>query len=114
MLKALQKRAKKAGVLARIHPHICSQNSLGLQNFAGKIDFALIFAVVHEVPDKDRLYSEVSDLIKPGGKLLIAEPRGHVSEEAFNETVSSLEKHGFKTVKAPEIKWSLSVLMQKN
>ena len=53
MIKGLLTRAKKAGLTDRIDARVCSQSSLGVSDLAGKIDFALAFALVHEVPDKD-------------------------------------------------------------
>ena len=50
MIRGLIKRSIKAGVLDRIDPRICTGNSLAVADLAGKIDFALAFAVVHEVP----------------------------------------------------------------
>ena len=53
-----------------------------LHDIAGKIDFALAFAIVHEAPDKKRLLPEIGHAMKEVGKLLIAEPKMHVSKAA--------------------------------
>ena len=49
MLGRLRRRAEKAGVAARIELHHCQQDRLGLDTQA---DFALMFAMLHEVPDR--------------------------------------------------------------
>ena len=56
MLDMLRRRAEKAGVAERIELHKCEQNRLGL---ATEADFALAFAMLHEVPDPRRLLDEV-------------------------------------------------------
>ncbi|MCE1247659.1 MAG: class I SAM-dependent methyltransferase [Firmicutes bacterium] len=113
MLEALRKRAAKAGVESRLTLHKCSQNSLDLKQCNGEIDFALIFAVAHEVPDKHRFFDEVSDLIKPGGKILLAEPKGHVKQADFDGTVEAFEQRGFKVLFSPQIALSMAVMLEK-
>jgi SAM-dependent methyltransferase len=62
----------------------------------GLIDLALLFAVVHEVQDKERLFKEIKQTLKIHGKVLFAEPRHHVSETDFKESLKIAEKVGFK------------------
>jgi predicted methyltransferase len=52
--------------------------------------------MVHEVPDQAALFSEIRESLKPGGKLLIVEPRGHVSQGQFEQTVIAAENAGFR------------------
>ena len=113
MLKGLEKRGRKAGVSSRMEIRLCDQNSLGLQEFAGRIDFALAFAVVHEVPDHPRLFGELAALLVPGGRLLVAEPRGHVREDDFAHSVTVAEEEGFTVVERPRIRRSWAVLLRK-
>ncbi len=87
MLRALEERALKAGLAKRIETRLCRSDTLDLNDLAGTFDFVLAFAVVHEVPRADVFYAEVSAALKPNGRILLAEPKGHVSEEAFAGTV---------------------------
>lgn len=112
MIKGLVARARKAGLADRIDARVCSQNSLGLNDLAGKIDFALVFALVHEVPDKDNLFSEIRRTIKPAGKLLLAEPKGHVSKPDFERTVSVAQSRGFEVIGDLEIRRSHAALLR--
>ena len=112
MIKGLLGRAKKAGLTDRIDARVCSQSSLGVSDLAAKIDFALAFALVHEVPDKDLLFSEIHRSMKPGGELLLAEPRGHVSKKDFEGTVSLAQSMGFEVVSVLEIRRSHAVLLR--
>ena len=83
MINSLGKRAKKAGLSDRIETRVCSESSFGLDSFDREIDFALAFAVVHEVSDPPILFSEAYQALKSAGELLIAELKGRVSEKFF-------------------------------
>ena len=113
MLKRLERRASEAGMASRMEIRLCQQTSLALGEYAGKIDFVLAFAVVHEVPDHPRLFRELAALLKPLGSLLVAEPKGHVSEDDFVRTVSVAEQQGFRVVGRPRILRSRAVLLKK-
>ncbi|EHQ89651.1 class I SAM-dependent methyltransferase [Desulfosporosinus youngiae] len=113
MLTALNRRARKANLTNNLETRLCSNNSLNLDDVAGKIDFALAFAMVHEVPDKDRLLIELHKALKSGGKLLIAEPKGHVKEKEFNDCLNLARSIGFNIAERPEIGKSFSALLTK-
>jgi len=112
MIKGLVKRAEKAGLSKRIDARISGQNSLELRDITSKIDFALLFALVHEVSDKERLFSEVYVTMKQTGKLLLAEPAGHVSKADFEKTVSVAQSAGFEVLRQVQIRRSRAVLLQ--
>lgn len=113
MLQGLKKRAQKAGISARIETRLCSQHTIGLPDLAAKIDFALVFAVVHEVPDPRRFFAEISAAIVPSGSVLLAEPKGHVSEAEFASTLSLAQQQGFAIIETLHIFRSRSVLLKK-
>jgi ubiquinone/menaquinone biosynthesis C-methylase UbiE len=113
MLARLKKRARKAGVSAQIETRLCAQNSFGLEPLAGKIDFVLLFAVVHEVPAREALFAALASVLKAGATLLVAEPKGHVSAENFARTLAVAKEHGFAEAGTPHISRSRAVLLQK-
>lgn len=113
MLRSLHKRVLKAGVADRIITRICDRNSLGLNEFDNKIDFALAFAVVHEVPDVPAFFGELSKAVKSGGRCLVAEPKGRVSLEKFEATLSIADDKGFLVVAKPKIVRSHAALLTK-
>lgn len=113
MLKKLQLRSLHAGVAERITLIQANTKSLELNNYKGKIDFALAFAVVHEVPDADALFREVSMSLKEGGKVLFVEPIGHVPMKKFKESLVSAEKAGFRQTENPAVFLSHSALLVK-
>jgi len=113
MLSGLARRAQKAGLTDRIECRRSQDNSLMVVDFDGTVDFALAFAMAHEVPDKDRLFREISAAVRQGGKLLLTEPRGHVSAGAFENTISIAEQYGFAVVDRPCIAFSRSAALEK-
>lgn len=113
MLRVLEKRARDAGVSARVETILAGPETTGLDNFAGRIDFAMAFAVVHEVSDPAKLFSDISAALKPSGTLLVAEPSFHVSEKDFAATVLLAERHGLAVAATPRVPLSRSVLLQK-
>jgi ubiquinone/menaquinone biosynthesis C-methylase UbiE len=88
MIRSLERRAQKFGLSGNIETRVCGKNTLGIDDLDGSVDFAIAFAMVHEVPDRGRMFYELGKSLKMGGLLLVAEPRGHVSQSDFNETAS--------------------------
>lgn len=113
MIHALERRVAKAGVERQVKTRACSLNSLEINDLSGSIDFALTFAMVHEVPDKERLFKEIVSALKPGGLLLLAEPKGHVSHEAFGKSVEIAEKQGLKQVESPTVNRCIAAVLKK-
>ena len=97
MLNVLRQRAERAGVANRIQLHKCDQNRMGIET---QVDFALASMMVHEVPDQNRLLVEIHACLKPGGKLLMAEPKIHVPGPAFQQTVAIAQNVGFRVARS--------------
>jgi tRNA A58 N-methylase Trm61 len=95
MIDGLRRRAHKAGLLDRIETAICSPDDLGIVAWAGRIDLALVIHVIHEVPDPDRFLRQIHAALRSGGKLVLIEPKGHVTPEQFEETLALAEAAGF-------------------
>lgn len=113
MLRTLRKRASKAGVSDRIETRSCRADGLGLDDLNGAIDFALAFFVLHEVPDASRLLAETRSLLVPGGRLLIAEPKGHVRKAAFEKTVTAATRAGLVVAERPEVRRGRTALLER-
>jgi 2-polyprenyl-3-methyl-5-hydroxy-6-metoxy-1,4-benzoquinol methylase len=113
MIESLAKRAARAGLADRIDARICSDESLCLDGLDGSIDFALAFAVVHEVRDPSRFFEDVARATKPGGRLLFAEPRGRVSEAEFEASLAAALRSGFEALDRPRIARSRAVVLGK-
>jgi SAM-dependent methyltransferase len=96
MLDVLRRRARKAGLLGRIDARLAHGDGMGIDDLEGRVDFVLAFAVVHELPDAGRFFAEARRATKPGGRLLLSEPRMHVTEAAFAATLRLAEGAGFE------------------
>lgn len=114
MIAALEERARKAGLSQRIETRVCGASSLGLEDLKEEIDFTLAFAVAHEVPDAHSFFTEILATLKPGGKFLVAEPSGRVSQEDFQTTVSIARQTGFQSIAKPRIRRSRAELFSKS
>ncbi len=113
MLRRLARRAQRAGLDGRIELRRAQPGRLGIEDLRGAVDFALAFAVVHELPEPAAFMREVHDALKPGATLLIAEPVGHVGAEAFAATCATAAAAGFRTRATPPIRRSRAVLLER-
>ncbi len=98
MLSVLKKRAVRAGLSGRIEARRCNETSLLLSDLEESADFALVYAVLHEAPDKERFIGEVYRSLKKGGMLFFGEPSGPVSRDFFREEAAMIEAAGFAPV----------------
>jgi len=113
MLTALRRRASRAGLAGRIETRQVSDDALGVADLAGRVDFVLAFAMVHEVPDAERFLADVSTAMKPGAKLLLCEPVGHVNEPRFAATLDLAARSGLWLESRPAIRISRSAVLVK-
>lgn len=108
----LAERAGREGLLDRIRLHRTGPGSPGLAGL-GPVDFALAFYVVHEVPDRERLLHEVAVALRPGGLMLLVEPKDEVTAAEFERTVRAAEAAGLTVVDTPRILLSRAALLKK-
>jgi|SRR5271157_127506 len=113
MLDRLRRRATKAGLLDRLDVRLAEPGSLGLADLAGAVDFTLAFAMVHELPDAAVFFREVAQASKPGARLLLAEPSGHVTPPEFEAELRMAGDAGFKLVESPTVRSSRAALLER-
>ena len=113
MLTALKRRAAKAGFLDRLDARLAQPDSMGLAGLDGAVDFALAFAVVHELPAAGPFFAEVSRALKPRAHLLLAEPVGHVKPAEFELELRQAASAGLVPVERPAIRRSYTALLEK-
>ena len=111
MLAGLRRRAERAGLGARIEARLAAGDSLGVEDLAGAVDFVLAFAVVHELPDPARFFAELRATLAPGGKVLVAEPSGHVKARDLEAQLAAAERAGLRRGPGPAIVWSRTALL---
>ncbi|MEW6751591.1 MAG: class I SAM-dependent methyltransferase [Candidatus Latescibacterota bacterium] len=113
MLQVLERRGRRAQLAERLRLRPCRPDTLGLEDLAGTVDFALAVAVVHEVPDASRFLSEIAAALRPQAHLLLAEPRGHVGRARFEETVELARQAGLTPEGTPKVARSRSALLRR-
>ena len=113
MLAALRRRAERRPLQGRIETRQAATDGMGIADLAGHVDFALAFAMVHEVPDQERFFAEVASALRPGGRLLLAEPRGHVNAAAFAVALDRAAARGLAVVSRPAIASSHAAVLGK-
>jgi SAM-dependent methyltransferase len=113
MLSALRRRAERAGLLQRIDVRLAKSDSLGIDDLKGTVDFVLAVAVVHEMPSAESFFNQAAAALKPGGRLLFAEPGGHVKPPMFAKQMDSARNAGLVEIERPEVKRFLAALLTK-
>jgi SAM-dependent methyltransferase len=113
MLNGLKRRARKAGLLERIDVRLAEPHSMGLTDLADKVDFALAFAVVHEMPNASSFFTEASKALKRGANLLLVEPAGHVKAADFETELTVAAQTGMQLISHPIIGRSHAALLKK-
>jgi ubiquinone/menaquinone biosynthesis C-methylase UbiE len=114
MLVKLEKRASKSRVAEKLEARLVPAESMGVADLRSSVDFTLAFAVVHEFPDASKFFREVSAASKPGARVLLAEPSGHVKKEQFEAELTAAASAGFEVIERPEIRGSQTVVLRKN
>lgn len=112
VLDRLERRAAKAGLLAQLDVRVAKPGSLGIDDVTAA-DFALVFAVVHEVPEPDSFFSELAHALKQDGKLLFAEPKGHVKDKEFKDELQAAQRAGLMVIDRPVVKTATAALLTK-
>ncbi len=110
MLRGISKRALRAGVGKRI---VLRHSSVDSLNVGGTMDFALAFWMVHEVPDLKNFMAQLFDVLKEGGRLLVCEPRLHVSQKQFQKEMEAARLAGFILTDQPSIPLSWAALLSR-
>ena len=113
MITTLRKRSRKKGLNGIVETRLCTPEGLGIDDLADTADFALAFHVLHETPNQERFLRECFAALRPGGRLLLAEPQGHVSAADFARTLDQARAVGFVEVASLSLKKSRSLLYEK-
>jgi len=110
MIDIVRKRSEEAGISERIDARITSGDKLCIEE---KIDFALTFWMVHEVPDKEKFIEEIYGTLKSPGKYLIVEPKIHTSRKQYDSILEMCNRTGFREIENPPVALSRTALFEK-
>ena len=97
-------------VADRIRAHRCERDSIGLDD---PVDFVLAFWSIHETPDMHCLLGEVHRRLVGSGRILVVEPRGHVSATEFGNMVATAKEIGLSLHDEPRIRLSRAAVFVK-
>jgi ubiquinone/menaquinone biosynthesis C-methylase UbiE len=103
MLRKLRRRAARAGLAERIETRTSAELDLGLDDLDRQVAFVLAFAVLHETHDEAGALAQVARVLAPGGRLLVAEPRGHVPAATFSRTLAHASRAGLSVCERPAV-----------
>jgi ubiquinone/menaquinone biosynthesis C-methylase UbiE len=109
VLAVLRRRAERAGVSARITTVLAEPDRIG---FPVKVDFALAFWMVHEVPDIPAFLREVAEMLKPDGRFFLIEPKFEVSSRKFSQTIEDARAAGLSPRISPKVPLSRAMLFR--
>jgi ubiquinone/menaquinone biosynthesis C-methylase UbiE len=109
MLAKLRTKIQNTDLEKIITLHKTSEDKIDLIE---KVDFAFAFYVLHEVPDQGKFFKELSTILKPDAKALIVEPKWHVTEKDFQNSVELAKKLGFEIIETPKILFSRAVVIK--
>ncbi len=110
MLDLLKENISNTRYEKRIHPVKCDPDNINIKE---KVDFILAFYVIHEIKDKEKLFSQLAQILKDKEKMFVAEPVFHVSRNEFEEELEAAETQGFKIIKRPKMILSRGALLVK-
>jgi len=108
MIDRMVKKITGLGLEKKVEPHLCHSGTTGITT---KVSFILLFWMVHEVPDQQKFFEEMRMILNPDGKILVAEPKIHVTNRAFSEMTAKLESAGFQISDRPSIAISRSLVL---
>lgn len=113
MLSTLGRRARRQGLDHIIEPRLCTQEDLGLTDLDGQADLALAVHVVHETAYPRRFLMGCWSVLRPGGRLLLIEPGGHVSAERFEVTRGLARAVGFAERRFKQLRRSRMLVLER-
>jgi ubiquinone/menaquinone biosynthesis C-methylase UbiE len=109
MLSLLKRRAVKAGAAERLVTHLAKPDAFSLK---AKADFILAFWMLHEVSDQLGFFSRLKKIMKSNARVLIVEPKIHVSRSNFVRTMQMARQSGFLLQDYPRIALSRAILLR--
>jgi len=109
MLNKLKNKIKNTKFEKNITLLKCEKNDINLKE---KVDFILIFYVLHEIENKSKFIEQIKKIMKKNTKIILVEPLFHVSKNKFEESLEIIEKSGLEIIERPRISLSRSVLLK--
>ena len=113
MLSVLGRRARRKGLSEIIECRLASQEALSIADLEDQADLVLAIHGLHETAYPRRFLTSCFEVLRPGGKMLVLEPKGHVSDGDFGATVRMALEVGFVEAEHEDLKKSRAVVLEK-
>ena len=110
MLQKLRNKIIGTEIEKRIILHKCPADKIGITE---PVDFILAFYMVHEIPDQYLFFKEIESILKPNGLVLVVEPPFHVTNNAFDQTLTLAQQAGLIPDSRPRVLFSKAVTLKK-
>jgi ubiquinone/menaquinone biosynthesis C-methylase UbiE len=108
MLDTVARKARRHKVAEWVACHPCEAGRIGL---AAHADFILAFYMIHETPDPHTCLMQIKELMKADARLLVVEPKMHVSQQKFEAMARQAEGAGLVVLDHPPKKGGRSLLL---
>jgi ubiquinone/menaquinone biosynthesis C-methylase UbiE len=108
MLEKAFRKIRGTDLEQRVKIHKCQDYKIGVSE---KVDFVLVFWMVHEVSDQLRLFGELKSILNSDGRIWIIEPKIHVKEKSFRKMITYSESAGFEIIERPKVCLSRTVIL---
>ncbi len=111
MLEKMRKNSEQAGVSEHITAHQCKADDLMIPE---KLDFALVFWMVHEVPKKQRagFFRQLRAAMNKNGQVLVTDPEVPWMGSDFRYSVEAAVNEGFTVIDHPRVTMSRTALLR--
>ncbi len=107
LLEVVRRRAARAGVEERIKRHLSPVEHLKLGR---TFDFALAFWSMHETANLGQAAERIAQHLRPGGRLLVTEPKLHVSPVRWHRIVRAFTMCAFSFCRHTPVPFSYAAL----
>jgi ubiquinone/menaquinone biosynthesis C-methylase UbiE len=94
MLEGATRRARREGLSERVSFRLSHDADWVIPE---QYDFILAFWMLHEVPDRKALLGTLRKVLKTSGCFLLVEPRLHVRERQWKDSLDLAESVGFRS-----------------
>ena len=110
MIEKIRKKIEGTNLEQVIEVHKSDFEKIGIDE---KVDFVLAFWMVHEVRNQVLFFEELITILNTDGRILIIEPKIHVSKKEFNAMISKIKECGFTIVESPKVFFSRAIVLSK-
>ncbi|WP_005035735.1 class I SAM-dependent methyltransferase [Holophaga foetida] len=100
--RRLRRTLERRGLLDIVEVRACGEADLKVKDLEGAMDLVVAIHVLHEMPTPDRAIAQMASVLRPGGRLLVREPKGHCPASLFRSEVDWAIQSGLSLVPHPE------------